>query len=95
MHAFLKPVVNPDFCTGCGMCEHACPTKVASITILPLAISKGDIGSHYVVGWKEGDEARIEEDSTGVTLEKTKRNQKSVIDNLDDVEGILKGLYDE
>jgi len=95
MHAFLKPVVNPDFCTGCGMCEHACPTKVASITILPLAISKGDIGSHYVVGWKEGDESRIDEDFADVTLEKTKRNQKSVIDNLDDVEGILKGLYDE
>jgi ferredoxin-type protein NapG len=95
MHAFLKPVVNPDFCTGCGMCEHACPTKVASIKILPLAISKGDIGSHYVVGWKEGDEARLGEGSTEVTMEKTKRSEKSVIDNLDDVEGILKGLYDE
>ena len=45
---------------------------------LPLAISKGDIGSHYVLGWKEGDESRIDKDSTDVTLEKTKRNQKSV-----------------
>ncbi len=26
-HAFLKPVVNPDICTGCGLCEKACVTK--------------------------------------------------------------------
>lgn len=95
MHAFLKPVVDPDYCTGCGMCEHACPTKTASIKILPLHISKGDIGSHYVVGWEKEDEARISESSLEVTLEKTKRNEKSVIDNLNDEDGILKGLYNE
>ena len=95
MHAFLKPVVDPNYCTGCGMCEHACPTKVASIKILPLSISKGDIGSHYIVGWKKEDEARLYESSTDDIPEKTKRNEKSILDNLDDVEGILKGLYDE
>ncbi|OHE07103.1 MAG: ferredoxin-type protein NapG, partial [Sulfurimonas sp. RIFCSPLOWO2_12_FULL_34_6] len=52
MHAFLKPVVNPDYCTGCGACEHACPTKIASIKVLPLSLSKGDIGSHYIVVWE-------------------------------------------
>lgn len=95
MHAFLKPIVDPNFCTGCGMCERACPTTVASIQILPLSIFKGDIGSHYVVGWKEEDEKRLESGPTDIKVERTKRNEKSAIDNVNDVDGILKGLYDE
>ena len=95
MHAFLKPVVVPDYCTGCGMCERACPTKVASIRVLPLSISSGDIGEHYIVGWRAEDEDRLDNVSTDVTLERTKRNEKSVLDNVNDTDGILKGLYDE
>lgn len=95
MHAFLKPVVVPDFCTGCGACEHACPTNVASIKVLPLSISRGDIGSHYVVGWEKDDESRLENASSDVTLERTPRNKKSAVENVNDVEGILKGLYNE
>lgn len=96
MHAFLKPVVNADYCTGCGMCERACPTEVASIKVLPLAvISSGDIGSHYIVGWKSEDEKRLEKASSDVIMKKTKRNEKSALDNVNDVDGILKGLYDE
>ena len=95
MHAFLKPVVNPDYCTGCGMCERACPTTIASIRVLPLSISTGDIGSHYIVGWKEEDESRLDNISTDVTLERTKRNEKSVLDNVNDTDGILEGIYDE
>ncbi|EDZ61225.1 Ferredoxin-type protein napG Precursor [Sulfurimonas gotlandica GD1] len=96
MHAFLKPVVEPNYCTGCGMCEHACPTTVASIKVLPLSISKGDIGSHYVVGWEAKDEERLDKAvSTEIKVERTKRNEKSAIDNVNDVDGILKGLYNE
>ncbi len=95
MHAFLKPVVDPDHCTGCGMCEHACPTTIASIKILPLALSRGDIGSHYLVGWGEQDDSQLDSVSTDVTLKRTKRNKKSALDNINDTEGILKGLYDE
>ncbi len=95
MHAFLKPVVDPDHCTGCGMCERGCPTTIASIKVLPLAISKGDIGSHYMVGWGEQDDSVLESTSTDVMMKRTKRNEKSAIDNVNDVEGILKGMYDE
>ncbi len=95
MHAFLKPVVDPDYCTGCGMCERACPTKIASIHILPLLISTGDVGEHYVVGWKEEDEKRLKEWTSDVTLDRTERNKKSALDNVNDIDGILKGLYDE
>lgn len=90
MHALLKPVVNPDYCTGCGMCEHACPTSEASIRILPLSVSTGDIGSHYIVGWDEKDEKRLKNVSTDVILEKTPRNKKSILDNVNDIDGILK-----
>lgn len=90
MHAFLKPIVNPDYCTGCGMCEQACPTEITSIRILPLYISETNIGSHYIVGWKKEDEIRLKNAPMDITMEKTKRNERSVIDNLNDVEGILK-----
>ena len=95
MHAFLKPVVDPDYCTGCGMCERACPTTIASIYILPLSISTSDIGSHYIVGWEEEDEKRLIDTSKDVTLKRTERNKKSALDNVNDVDGILKGIYDE
>ncbi len=28
-HAFLKPVINMNICTGCGLCEQACVTAEA------------------------------------------------------------------
>jgi ferredoxin-type protein NapG len=96
MHAFLKPVVNPDVCTGCGMCERACPTATASIKILPLAITQADIGSHYIIGWESKDEKRIDKDTArDVTMDKTPRNKRSAIDNVNDVDGILDGIYDD
>lgn len=95
MHAFLKPVVEPDHCTGCGMCERACPTEVASIKVLPLAISQSERGSYYVVGWEKKDERRLEHAPSELKVKRTKRNEKSALDNVNDVEGILKGIYDE
>ncbi|MGE4420487.1 MAG: ferredoxin-type protein NapG [Sulfurimonas sp.] len=95
MHAFLTPVVNPNHCTGCGSCEMACPTNIASIKVFPLFISESDIGSHYIVGWKKEDEERLKKSSTDITMSRTKRNEKSALDNVNDVEGILEGLYHE
>lgn len=31
----LYPVVNNDYCVGCGICEHVCPTEPKSIIVLP------------------------------------------------------------
>jgi len=36
----LRPTVNADVCTGCGLCEHGCPTETASIVIEPLKYQK-------------------------------------------------------
>lgn len=51
VHAYFEPVVNPEVCTGCGKCEHACPTDKAAIFVLPHALAKGRIGQHYRLGW--------------------------------------------
>jgi ferredoxin-type protein NapG len=95
MHAFLIPIVNPDYCTGCGACEQACPTEITSIRILSLFLSEKNIGTHYIVGWEKKDEKRLKNVSTDVTMNKTRRNEKSAIENVNDVDGILKGLYNE
>lgn len=58
-HAHFLPIVNSEYCTGCGMCEHACITEKATITVLPIDAVLGYGGSNYVKEWKEGDEARI------------------------------------
>ncbi len=50
-HAMFYPIVNSDYCTGCGICEKACPTTVAAIRILPHKLVQGEIGDHYRLGW--------------------------------------------
>jgi len=53
VHAFFEPVVDPDHCTGCGKCEHACVTEVAAIRVLPRALVLGKVGSHFRLGWTD------------------------------------------
>ncbi len=53
VHAFFEPVVDPDHCTGCGQCEHACVMDVAAIKVLPRAVALGRVGAHYRIGWED------------------------------------------
>lgn len=46
-HAYFRPTVDPDICTGCGQCEHACVTDEPAIRVLPRGIAQGQIGEHY------------------------------------------------
>jgi len=50
-HAMFVPLVHSNVCTGCGICEKACPTAEAAIRILPPALVQGKIGEHYRLGW--------------------------------------------
>lgn len=51
-HAVFVPIVHSQACTGCGLCEEACPTEQAAIRVLNPKLVQGKIGSHYRLGWK-------------------------------------------
>ena len=56
-HTLFIPVVHSDHCTGCGKCEKACPTEVASIKVFPRYMAKGQLSEHYRLGWVEKEKA--------------------------------------
>ncbi len=57
-HAMFLPVIQPENCTGCGLCVHSCPTDIPCINILDPRNFLGKLGDHYRLGWKEADDAR-------------------------------------
>jgi len=87
-HAFLKPVVQADACTGCGMCEHACITEKPAIYILPREVAEGKAGTHYIKGWDKEDEKRLENAKAIKTT--TEISKQSPMDSLN---GSLEDLY--
>lgn len=82
-HAFLLPVVDPDYCTGCGLCEHACVTKKPAIRVLPREVALGEVGEHYIKGWEKSDEARLE-GSKGIETTITPRSKKKAVETLNE-----------
>ena len=82
-HAKLLPVVDPDHCTGCGLCEHACVTEIAAIKVLPREVALGRVGKHYVKGWSKSDEARLK-GSKGIKTTVTPRSKKSPVETLNE-----------
>lgn len=50
-HAMFVPLVHSSHCTGCGICEKACPTQEAAIRIVHPKLVQGRIGDHYRLGW--------------------------------------------
>ncbi|MGB2551916.1 ferredoxin-type protein NapG [Campylobacter sp. RM15925] len=71
-HAFLLPVVDANYCTGCGKCENACVTKKAAIFVLPREIGLGEVNDNYVKGWIEGDDTRLKDIDTKIKLDQNK-----------------------
>ena len=51
-HAMFIPIVHSNACTGCGICEKACPTDEAAIKVVHPKLVKGAIGKHYRLGWE-------------------------------------------
>jgi ferredoxin-type protein NapG len=88
-HAFLKPVVHPDICTGCGLCEKACVTDKAAIFVLPTKVALGKAGDYYIKGWDKNDEKRLEDATSKINT--TKISEDSAIDSLNSgMEDLLK-----
>ena len=44
-HTVFEPVVHKEICTGCGICENACPLDAPAIKVLPS--ERGDKAKHY------------------------------------------------
>ena len=83
-HAFLEPIVDMDVCTGCGLCEKACPTEKAAIFVLPREVALGRPGSHYVKGWDKKDQQRVGERKMENITTHDKRSEKKAADYLND-----------
>lgn len=84
-HAKLLPVVHPDQCTGCGMCEHACVTEKASIFVLPREVAmRGRAGDFYVMGWSSLDQERVKQRDLTKLKTTTERSRKSPQDYLNE-----------
>lgn len=78
-HAFLLPVVDNEYCVGCGLCEKACITELPAIRVLPRSYVLGKAGAHYVKGWDRDDEIKLK----GVDTQKN-FNDKKAKDYLND-----------
>lgn len=50
-HAVFVPVIHPDACTGCGLCEKGCPTDEPAVRVADSKAVLGTIGAHYRLGW--------------------------------------------
>jgi len=81
-HAFLEPVVNPDVCTGCGLCEKACVTEKPAIFVLPRDVAQGKAGDHYVKGWDKKDQQRVGNRKEQDIKTKDERSSKKPTDYL-------------
>jgi len=86
-HAFLKPIVDSDYCTGCGLCERACVTQEAAIFVLPREVGMGRVGDHYIKGWDKSDEKRVENATAKTTT--TEISSRKAVDSLNDMGDLL------
>ncbi len=79
-HAFMKPIVHSDHCTGCGLCERACVTEKPAIFVLPRENALGKAGDYYIKGWDKNDEKRLEKATSETTT--TEISKDSAMDSL-------------
>ncbi|CBG40365.1 ferredoxin-type protein NapG [Helicobacter mustelae] len=83
-HAMILPIVANDVCTGCGKCEKACVTEIASIKVMHREQVLGKMGANYIKGWDQKDEERLESARPKSRMDSPK---KQTLDYLND--GIL------
>jgi ferredoxin-type protein NapG len=77
-------VIDPEICTGCGLCERACATEKAAIFVLPREVAQGRPGDHYVKGWDKKDQQRAGDRKASDITTHTKRSEKEAADYLND-----------
>lgn len=58
-HANVVPVVDSDYCTGCGICEKVCVTEKAAIFVLPRNMVTGKMSDHYIRRQQKAGKRRV------------------------------------
>ena len=79
-HALLLPMINNDLCTGCGKCERACVTEIASVRIQRRESVLGKMGTNYIKGWDREDENRLKD--AKIPQGAKKENKQQTLDYL-------------
>ena len=85
-HANLKPLINSDVCTGCGLCEHVCVVEKPAVKVLPRDLATGKAGDHYLKSWDEKDETRLNNPKDEPEL---KDDVKSALDYLNNTDELI------
>jgi len=88
-HANLKPVVNGDYCTGCGICENVCVVEKAAIFVLPVDKVTGKTGDHYVESWNENEDKGVQ------PVEKSQRSTDDDVNSAIDYLNSDNEMFDE
>ncbi len=77
-HAMLLPIVHSEACTGCGICEQACPTEQAAIKVMPADLIQGQIGEHYRLGGRRRGAVSPKSESDQAPAESSFGQEKQV-----------------
>lgn len=88
-HAVFVPEVQSDACTGCGICEQACPLPQAAIRIFPRDQVKAELGAHYRFGWTDETPITREfQEAPPAAPPRRERDSQGGLDYLNNDEGL-------
>ncbi len=88
-HAMLRPVIKPEKCTGCGICEKVCPTDKAAIRIVDRESALGQIGAHYRLGWLADDDPKNQRnEAPGSIKTPNEESSQNALESLKNMEAL-------
>ena len=85
----LRPVIKPEKCTGCGICEKVCPTDKAAIRIVDRESALGQIGAHYRLSWLADDDPKNQRnEAPGSIKTPNEESSQNALESLKNMEAL-------